>query len=214
MQLDTGRVGWLTLDLFGRRKRSRVIPDNTKAIVSESDPLEPKLVLGFLEYVQSRGFHVGPTRVGAPRDKARFERSVQTVQDDCYGGEEPCSIEEARLLGRTWCLEEHGLRCHSTTQRLPREHFETEELPTLLKPPSEPYDVALWSEPKVSPDQHAQVAKALYSLPRVFRGRKLRARADKHTGRMRRVLALLGLGRAATALRASKRPASSHSMPT
>jgi hypothetical protein len=222
VQLDTGWVGWLKIDLFGRRRRFRawiftavrsrhrfvypvlaettasaieaceaaweffggvfkvVIPDNTKAIVNEADPLEPKLVLGFLEYVQSRGFHVDPTRVRAPRDKARVERSVQTVRDDCYGGEEPRSIEEARLLGRSWCLEEYGLRRHSTTQRLPREHFEAEERPALLPAPSEPYDVPQWSEPKVGPDQHAQVAKALYSLPRQFRGRKLRARADAH----------------------------------
>jgi transposase len=225
VQLDTGWVGWLKVDLFGRRKRFRawiftavrsryrfvypvpaettasaieaceaaweffggvfkvVIPDNTKAIVNIADPLEPKLVLGFLEYAQSRGFHVDPTRVRAPRDKARVERSVQTVRDDGYGGEEPRSIEEARVHGRSWCFEQYGLRRHSTTQRLPREHFEAEERPALLPAPSEPYDVPLWSEPKVGPDQHAQVAKALYSLPRVFRGRKLRARADKHTVR-------------------------------
>jgi transposase len=225
VQLDTGWVGWLKVDLFGRRKKFRawiftavrsrhrfvyaverettasaieaceaaweyfggvfkvVIPDNTKAIVNEADPLEPKLVLGFLEYAQSRGFHVDPTRVRAPRDKARVERSVQTVRDDGYGGEEPHSIEEARIHGRSWCLEEYGLRRHSTTQRLPREHFEAEERPALLPAPSEPYDVPQWSEPKVGPDQHAQVAKALYSLPRVFRGRRLRARADTHTVR-------------------------------
>lgn len=225
VQLDTGWVGWLTLDLFGRRQRFRawiftavrsrhrfvypvlqettasaieaceaaweffggvfkvVIPDNTKAIVNEADPLEPKLVLGFLEYAQSRGFHVDPTRVRAPRDKARVERSVQTVRDDGYGGEEPRSLEQARALGRSWCLEEYGLRRHSTTQRLPREHFEAEERPLLLPAPSERYDVPQWSEPRVAPDQHAQVAKALYSLPRVFRGRRLRARADQHTVR-------------------------------
>jgi len=42
----------------------------------------------------------------------------------------------------------------------------------------------------VGPDQHAQVEKALYSLPRKYRGRKLDARADRHTVRFyeRRVL--------------------------
>jgi hypothetical protein len=140
-------------------------------------------VLGFLEYAQSRGFHVDPTRVRAPRDKARVERSVQTVRDDCFGGEEPRSLDEARVLGRHWCFDGYGLRRHSTTQRLPREHFEAEERAALLPGPSEPYDVPQWSEPKVAPDQHAQVARALYSLPRPFRGRRLRARADAHTVR-------------------------------
>jgi transposase len=160
-----------------------VIPDNTKTIVNHSDPLEPRINLAFLEYAQSRGFHVDPTRVRAPRDKARVERSVQTVQDDCYAGEDLASLEEALSHGTLWCLEEYGMRIHTTTQRRPREHFEAEERSALLPLPCEPYDVPVWSEPKVGPDQHAQVLKSLYSLPRAFRGRKLDARADRHTVR-------------------------------
>jgi transposase len=71
-----------------------VIPDNTKAIVDQADPLSPKLNRGFLEYAQSRGFHIDPTRARSPRDKARVERAVQTVQDDCYAGERHFSLEE------------------------------------------------------------------------------------------------------------------------
>jgi hypothetical protein len=43
--------------------------------------------------------------------------------------------------------------------------------------------VPLWSDPKVARDQHAQVQKALYSLPVRFVGRTLRARADRSTVR-------------------------------
>jgi transposase len=160
-----------------------VIPDNTKTIVNRADPLEPKLNQDFLEYAQSRGFHIDPTRVRSPRDKARVERAVQPVREDCYGGEELVSLEDALAHGITWCLEEYGQRRHSTTQRRPREHFETEERPALLPVPDEPYDIPLWSKPSVGPDQHAQVQKALYSLPRRYRGRKLDARADRHTVR-------------------------------
>jgi hypothetical protein len=42
----------------------------------------------------------------------------------------------------------------------------------------------LWAEPKVARDQHVQVAKALYSLPRHCVGRTLRARADQQTVRL------------------------------
>jgi len=76
-----------------------------------------------------------------------------------------------------------GRRRHSRTQRFPREHFETEEQPVLRLRPAAPYDIPSWSEPKVARDQHAQVAKALYSLPRQYVGRTLRARADQHTVR-------------------------------
>lgn len=160
-----------------------LIPDNTRAIVDQADPLAPKLNLGFLEYSQARGFHVDPARVRSPRDKARVERAVQSVRDDCFGGETLRSFEQAREHARVWSLEEYGLRRHSTTQRMPREHFEAEERPALLPAPSQPYDIPLWSEPKVAPDQHASVAKALYSLPRHFKGKTLRARADHHTVR-------------------------------
>ena len=160
-----------------------VIPDNTKTIVDRADPLAPKLNLGFLEYAQSRGFHVDPTRVRAPRDKARVERSVQTVRDDCFGGEHLRSLEESRDHARRWSLTEYGMRRHSTTQRMPLEHFEAEERAALLRAPSEPYDIPLWSEPKVGRDQHAAVVKALYSLPTQYKNRTLRARADSHTVR-------------------------------
>jgi len=75
------------------------------------------------------------------------------------------------------------MRRHARTQRLPREHFEAEERAALLPAPTAPYDVPVWAEPKVARDQHAQVAKALYSLPVHWRGHKLRARADRATVR-------------------------------
>jgi transposase len=225
LQLDTGWVGWMEMDLFGHRRRLKawifsavrsrhrfvypvpqettasaieaceaawefyggvfkvLIPDNTKVIVDKADPLGARLNLGFLEYSQARGFKVDPARVRSPRDKARVERAVQTVTDDCFAGETLRSIEQAREHARKWCLEDYGLHRHSTTQRLPREHFEAEEKPVLLPPPVEPYDIPVWSEPTVGRDQHAAVAKALYSLPRRYRGRTLSARADRHTVR-------------------------------
>ena len=47
----------------------------------------------------------------------------------------------------------------------------------------EPYDVPLWCDPKVHRDQHAQVDKALYSLPARLVGEALSARADRSTVR-------------------------------
>jgi transposase len=174
VQLDTGWMGYLEPDLFGKRRRFRawiftavlsrhrfvypvfqettasaieaceeawaffggvfsvLIPDNTKAIVKNADPLHPRLVQGFLEYVQARGFHVDPTRVRQPTDKARVERAVPTVRDDCFGGERLQTIEQARAHARNWCLAEYGMARHSRTQRLPLEHFEAEEKPILI----------------------------------------------------------------------------------
>lgn len=156
-----------------------LIPDNTKAIVQTANPLQPLINITFLEYAQKRGFVVDTTRVRSPKDKARVERSVQTVRDDCFGGEKLYDVEQARAHGRNWCLREYGMRRHTRTQRLPLEHFDAEEKPALLPAPTEPYDVPIWSDPKVARDHLAQVAKALYTLPTRFIGRKLRARADR-----------------------------------
>jgi transposase len=71
-----------------------VIPDNTKTIVTKADPVRPLINETFLEYAQARGFTVDPTRKGRPKDKARVERSVPTVREDCFRGEKLRTIED------------------------------------------------------------------------------------------------------------------------
>ena len=160
-----------------------VIPDNTGALITTADPLQPRVVVTFLEYAQARGFVIDPARVRRPTDKARVERSVPYVRDDCFAGERLATLDQARVRAVVWCHEEAGQRRHARTQRRPREHFDAVELAALLPVPATPYDVPLWSEPKIARDQHAQVAKALYSLPTKYVGRWLRARADRTTVR-------------------------------
>jgi len=155
-----------------------LLPDNTKAIVQQPDPLNPLINAAFLEYAQARGFVVDPARVRKPRDKGRVERAVPTVRDDCFGGERLQTLGEARALAERWCRHDYGQRRHTRTQRLPLECFEAEEKPRLAQPPAGRYDIPSWSDPKVGRDHLAQVAKALYSLPTRFIGKRLRARAD------------------------------------
>lgn len=156
-----------------------VIPDNTKAIVQRADALDPLLNATFLEYAQARSFVIDPTRVRRARDKGRVERSVPTVRDDCFAGERLLTIVDARQHAHRWCLHEYGMRRHTRTQRLPLECFDAQEKPCLRPAPEHPYDTPTWCEPKVARDHFAQVAKALYSLPTRFIGRRLRARADR-----------------------------------
>ena len=155
-----------------------LIPDNTRTIVHTADALEPRIARAFLEYAQARGFHIDPARVRHPRDKARTERSVSSTRDDCFAGEHFETLDLARAHARHWCEHDYGMHRHSTTQRLPREHFEADEQALLLPAPTSRYDLPLWCEPKVARDQHAQVARALYSLPTLLVGRRLIARAD------------------------------------
>lgn len=156
-----------------------LLPDNTKAIVVGPDPLRPRITPAFLEYAQARGFVVDPARVRSPKDKARVERSVPTVRDDCFAGETLRSLEDARERGRHWSLVEYGQKIHGRTRRRPVEHFEAVERPCLRPAPTTPYDVPIWAEPTVGPDHLATVAGAVYTLPTEYIGEKLRARADR-----------------------------------
>jgi hypothetical protein len=46
-----------------------LIPDNTKAIITTADPLNPRITTAFREYAQARGFHIDAARVRHPQDK-------------------------------------------------------------------------------------------------------------------------------------------------
>ncbi len=156
-----------------------LVVDNTKAIVQRADPLEPTINRTFLEYSQAGGFFIDATRARTPTDKPRVERSVRDVRDDCFGGEKLIDLGQAAARAVYWSKMEYGMRRHSTTHRLPREHFDNAEAPLLKPAPSEPYDIPIWCDPKVARDHYAQVAKALYSLPTRWIGSYVQARADR-----------------------------------
>ena len=73
------------------------------------------------------------------------------------------------------------MRIHGTTRLRPAEVFAAEEQPKLKPVPEEVFDIPVWTHPKVAPDRHVQIAKALYSVPGELVGKRLDARADAHT---------------------------------
>jgi transposase len=158
-----------------------VVPDNMKAIVDAADATAPRLNDAFREYAQARGFVVDPARVRHPRDKPRVERSVHYVQHNFFAGEDFRDIEDCRGRAQTWCTDIAGTRIHGTTQRRPAEVFDTEEHPRLLPAPTEPFALPSYTHPKVAPDRHVEVARALYSVPGDLVGQHILARADGTT---------------------------------
>jgi hypothetical protein len=107
------------------------------------------------------------------------------VRERWFAGETlPPSIEDIRRHAAAWCQEIAGGRVHGTTRRVPREVYDTEERAHMQPAPAAPFDVPHWSDPKVHPDHHVQVGKALYSVPTRYIGKTLRARADRSTVRL------------------------------
>jgi hypothetical protein len=115
------------------------------------------------------------------RDKPRVERSVPYVRSNFFAGEDFRDLIDCRSRAEHWCGEVAGMRVHGTTRLRPAEVFVTDELPKLKPAPDEVFDIPTWTHPKVAPDRHVQIAKALYSVPGELIGRRLDARVDAHT---------------------------------
>ncbi|GFG51045.1 IS21 family transposase [Mycolicibacterium agri] len=154
-----------------------LIPDNLKPVIADADAVNPQFTHGWLDYAGHAGFLTDPARVASPKDKPRVERAVQYVRRNFWDGETFTSIEAAQQAAAAWCRDTAGTRMHGTTCARPAELFTAEEQPTLLPVPGV-YDVPVFKRVKVHRDFHAEVAKALYSLPECWIGQYLDVRAD------------------------------------
>lgn len=155
-----------------------IVPDNPKAMIADPDALCPRLSEAFADYAQARRVFVDPARVRHPKDKARVENQVAYVRESWFAGESFTSLEQARESAAYWSREIAGRRIHGTTRKVPLEVYESVERAAMSSPPDNPFDVPLWTEAKVHPDHHIQVARALYSVPSPYLHKKVRVRAD------------------------------------
>jgi hypothetical protein len=122
--------------------------------------------------------------VRRPQDKARVENQIAFVRERWFDGERwKGDQDELRRAAETWCRDVAGARVHGTTRRIPREVFEAEEKPHLLPAPEDRFDTPTWTTAKIHPDHHAQVSRALYSLPTRFIGKTLDVRLDQSSVR-------------------------------
>lgn len=154
-----------------------LIPDNLKPVVTDADPVNPRLSSGWLDYAAHAGFATDPARVRAPKDKPKVERAVQFVRGNFFAGEVFTDLEDAQARAVAWCQERAGMRLHGTTAARPLEVFDAEEAPVLLPVPAD-YDVPVFRQAKVHRDHHIEVGKALYSVPGDYIGQTVDLRAD------------------------------------
>jgi transposase len=156
-----------------------LIPDNLSPVITKAEPTEPRINDTFLEYSQARGFLIDAARVRRPRDKARCERQVPFVRSRFFAGEDFVDLADANRRAVVWCTGGAGMRTHGTTRCRPAEAFRAAEQPLLLPAPAAPYDTPYYAQPKVHPDHHAEVLRAIYSIPGDdVVGKYVSARAD------------------------------------
>jgi transposase len=85
-----------------------LVPDNTTAIVTDADPVNPRFTVGWLDYAQHCGFATDPTRIAHPKDKPRVERAVQYVRGNFFAGERFVDLADAQARAQAWCQQVAG----------------------------------------------------------------------------------------------------------
>ncbi len=102
---------------------------------------------------------------------------MQYVRGNFWAGEHFTDLAEAQDAVARWCSTTAGMRIHGTTCARPLDVFDTAERPLLLPVPAV-YDVPIFKDVKVHRDFHAEIGRALYSLPQQWIGSTLSVRAD------------------------------------
>lgn len=84
----------------------------------------------------------------------------------CFAGRDFASLPAMQQAAEVWCQQVAGRRaCRPLGGAQPLVVFQATEQPTLLPLPTQPFELAAWSTPKVHPDCHITVQGALYSVP-------------------------------------------------
>jgi transposase len=164
------------LAFFGGCPR-RLVPDNLATGVDRPDIYDPKINRAYGELAAHYGCLVDPARAGKPKDKPRVERPIPYVRDSMWRGREWRDLDDMQAGALRWCVEVAGRRSHrSLDGAQPLAVFEAVEAAALLALPAAPFELASWSRPKVGPDCHVRVGKALYSVPWRHIGRQVDVR--------------------------------------
>jgi transposase len=168
---------------FGGVPKTLVI-DNLKAAVSKADWFDPELNPKLLAFCEHYGTVVLPTKVRTPRHKGKVERGVGYAQDNALKGRtfESLAAQNRHLLD--WETSVADTRIHGTTRKQVGKVFAEVERAALLPLPIARFPCFREAERKVNRDGHVEVAKAYYSVPPEYVGRRVWARWDGHVVRI------------------------------
>ena len=144
-----------------------IVPDNLKTGVTSACYYEPEINATYADFAAHYGTAILPTRIAAPRDKAKVETAVQIVERELLAPlrhHRFTSLTElnAALRERLEVLNARPF------QKLPgtRESlFDAVDRPALRPLPPTRYEYAEWRTAKVNIDYHISVDKHLYSVP-------------------------------------------------
>jgi transposase len=156
----------------------QVVLDNLKAAVDQADWFDPDLNPKVRSFAAHYGVALLPTRPYTPRHKGKVERGVDYVQENALKGRHFPSLEEENTFLREWEQTVADTRVHGTIRQQVGTLFTQVERPALLPLPAERFPFFLEGQRTVHRDGHVEVAKAYYSVPPEYLGRRLWVRWD------------------------------------
>ena len=101
--------------------------DQTKLVVIDERYRELNLNQRFHQYATTAGYRIHACEGYDPESKGKVEAGVKYVKQDCLYGEHFASETAVREHLQDWLERVANARCHGTTGREPRVHFEAQE---------------------------------------------------------------------------------------
>jgi len=168
---------------FGGVPQTLVI-DNLKAAVKHPDWFDPELVPKVAAFAAHYGTVILPTKSYTPRHKGKVERGIDYVQKNALKGRRFGSLEDQNRHLRDWEAHVADTRIHGTTRQHVGRVFREVEQPALRPLPAERFPNFREAQRSVNRDGHVEVAKAYYSAPPEYLGRRVWVRWDARTVRI------------------------------
>lgn len=163
--------------VFGGCPKVLVI-DNLRAAVKHPDWFDPELVPKLRSFCQHYGITILPTKPYMPRHKGKVESGIKYVQNNGLKRKQFSSLQQENEYLTHWEAAVADTRIHGTTRRHVGQVFREVERPALLPLPCERFPRFQEAPRKVNRDGHVEVAKAYYSVPPEYLGRRVWARWD------------------------------------
>lgn len=157
-------LGGVTLEL---------LIDNPKALVIENNP-KSEDEIRYNPHALMLAKHLG-TELNAcpcywPRKKGKIESPFKYIENQFVKGSNFANMEDLNIRVKEkvdgWCNEKH-----TTTRRIPNQHYLLEERALLLPLPKSKYRTKKMQSRKISPDSFVSINSSKYSVPVKYVGR-------------------------------------------
>jgi transposase len=162
----------------------RVIVDNLRAAVSRADWFDPELNPKVEEFCRHYGTILLPTKPAMPRHKGKIESGINYGQENALRGRTFESLAAQNLHLSEWEAKVADTRIHGTTKQQVGRIFMEVEKPRLLPLPSSLFPVFEEGQRSVHRDGHIELARAYYSVPPEYVGRRVWVRWESRLVRI------------------------------